>query len=77
MPEEPWFVKIGWSYVPCHWKGFAFITALVALFLTSVGILHLLAELLNTPWISDLSVASFAAVLLVGLRTAERHSRKI
>lgn len=76
MSQDPWFVKTSWSYVPCQWKGFALIFALVAVFLASFGIFKLLAALLGAPWISYLSAASFAVILLVGLRTAERHSRK-
>ena len=74
MSDDSWFVKVGWSYVPCHWKGFALICALVAVFFASFGILRLLAVLLSAPWISYLSVVAFAVVLLLGLRTAERHS---
>ena len=44
MPEEIWFRKWLWSYVPVHWKGLVLIFATVVAVLTSFAglvILHL------------------------------------
>lgn len=76
MSNEIWFEKWLWSYVPCHPKGFALIFALVVTFLASLGILKVLAALLNAPWIAYLSAAPFVVLLIFGLKVAERHSRK-
>jgi len=37
MEREIWFEKALWSYVPCHWKGFAVIAAFT--FPTVIGVL--------------------------------------
>ncbi|MBB4155290.1 hypothetical protein GGQ80_003210 [Sphingomonas jinjuensis] len=29
MRREIWFYKLLWSYIPCHWKGWAVIAAAV------------------------------------------------
>ena len=29
MDREIWFEKVGWNYMPCHWKGWAVMAAVV------------------------------------------------
>lgn len=44
MEREVYFEKVAWSYMPCHWKGFAVMGAII---LPTIGAIILAQTLLN------------------------------
>ena len=74
MDREIWFEKVLWSYMPCHWKGVAFIFAIAALALCVIFALNWLLDAFGR---SDPEPFSSLAIfpIIVGSRViAERHS---
>ena len=75
MNRNVWFQKVQWSYMPCHWKGWAilFATALptvIAIIVTQKALVtlgHSEADWL--PW-----VIFFVPALLSLMAIARRHS---
>ena len=72
MSNEAWFVKVGYSYMPCQWRGYAFI---FVMFLALVGSLSIMI-LTDERWTTPVSLGSFVALSLFSLVVAERFSRK-
>lgn len=75
MQREVWFEKVAWSYVPCHWKGFA-VTAGIA-FLTAAAIIlaQLATDRLGYAEADLLIFAIFFVPALFSLfAVAKRHS---
>ncbi|TFU03451.1 hypothetical protein EUV02_09785 [Polymorphobacter arshaanensis] len=50
MNREIWFEKVLWSYMPCHWKGFALIATFA---LGTVGAIIFGQMILKSMGISD------------------------
>jgi hypothetical protein len=44
VEREVYFEKVAWSYMPCHWKGFAVMGAII---LPTIGAIILAQTLLN------------------------------
>ena len=74
MQREIWFEKILWSYVPCHWKGWAAMTAIIA---PTIAAIFLARYVTNAFGYKDgdwLMVAIFLAGWLSMMIVAKRHS---
>ena len=75
MQREVWFQKIAWSYVPCHWKGFAAIAAVIFPTLAAIILGQLILAGLGYGDADGLVIAVFlipALVIMLGI--AKRHS---
>ena len=75
MDREIWFEKVLWSYMPCHWKGWATMAVIilptVALILTAQSVLNRLGY--NRA--ADLSFFVFFIPAWVSLlAVTKRHS---
>jgi hypothetical protein len=73
--REIWFHKVLWSYIPCHWKGFAVMAAVI--FPTVLAILAGQAALdavgyASADWLPF--PVFFIPALLFLLGVAKRHS---
>lgn len=73
--DEIWFERWLWSYVPCHWKGWAVLFLHLAPFGAVIGLVVFVANLLEREWISDLVVIPFIVALFSLSRIAKRRSR--
>jgi hypothetical protein len=72
--REIWFKRLLWSYIPCHWKGWAMIVGLVACFLISMQIL---SWVVSATGHSDWDFVPFLPILpivVLGWIVAERHT---
>lgn len=75
MQREVWFSNVAWSYMPCHWKGFAVMA--VTIFPTVAAIV-LTQRLLSSlgygraEWLAF--VIFFVPAWLFLLGVAKRHS---
>ncbi|RMB39190.1 hypothetical protein C8J47_0114 [Sphingomonas sp. PP-F2F-G114-C0414] len=75
MQREVWFEKVGWSYMPRHWKGFGVLTAVILSTVVAIllgqamldGLGYFIADWLPFP------MFLIPALLLV-LGIAKRHS---
>jgi len=74
MADEVWFERWLWSYIPCHWKGWAILFTHVLLVLAAIGLLILTASQFERPWINDLDIIPFAIGLVSLMRICKRHS---
>ncbi|MEG3143379.1 hypothetical protein U1839_01820 [Sphingomonas sp. RT2P30] len=75
MDREIWFENVGWSYMPCHWKGWA--TMAIIIFPTVALILIAQSVLggLGYGRSADLSFFVFFLPAWVSLSAiAKRHS---
>jgi hypothetical protein len=75
LQREVWFEKVAWSYVPCHWKGFAVLAAIIIP--TAAAILVTQSALDRIGYSSaDLLVFAtfFVPALFSLLVIAKRHS---
>jgi len=74
MEREIWFEKILWSYMPCHWKGWAAMMAVIVATLAAIFLARHVANALgykNDDW---LVIPIFLAGLLSMMRITKRHS---
>jgi len=74
MEREIWFEKILWSYMPCHWKGWAAMAAVMAPTLAAIFLARHMAFALgyeNDGW---LVLPIFLSGWLSMLFIAKRHS---
>lgn len=75
MQREVWFQRVAWSYVPCHWKGFAVMAAVILPTLTAIFVGQMVLDVLgyrSADWL-PLPVFLIPALLLL-LGIAKRHS---
>jgi hypothetical protein len=75
MQREKWFEKVAWSYVPCHWKGFAIMFAVIlptlaAIFTGEAVLGHFRYG--AADWLPFLVFFPPAWLVMVGI--AKRHS---
>lgn len=75
MQREVWFEKVGWSYMPCHWKGFGVLAAVI--FPAVAAILLCQAVLIGlgyrtADWLPFPVFLILALFVLLGI--AKRHS---
>jgi hypothetical protein len=69
-----WFQRAGWSFTPCHWKGWALLLA-ICLFGAASGFAVLdLLEFVGHPELDNLAVAPFALAFVPVYLIIERHS---
>jgi hypothetical protein len=72
--REVWFERCWWSYMPCHWKGWALIAAFVVGTLVSCRGLDLALSVIGHPdWAFVADLPFIPALILLWL-SAERHS---
>ncbi len=75
VQREVWFEKVAWNYMPCHWKGFAVMAAII---LPTVAAIILAQLLLNRLGYADAEwlpiVIFFPPAQLSLLVIAKRHS---
>jgi hypothetical protein len=75
LEREIWFEKMGLSYIPCHWKGFAVIGAVILLTLGAMLLGQLALDRLGCGSVDWLAFPAFfipALIFLLGV--AKRHS---
>ena len=72
MSKEAWFVKVGYTYVPCQWRAYAFMFVSVAVLLGSLSIF----VLIDAFWAIPVSLGSFLSLAFFTILVADRHSRK-
>ena len=75
MQREVWFEKIGWSYMPCHWKGWAILLA----FIIPAALVILFAQsMLDAAGYGNADPIAFAVIFLPVwlslLHITKRHS---
>jgi hypothetical protein len=74
MEREIWFEKILWSYMPCHWKGWAAMMAVGAPTLAAIFLAHHAAYALgykHDDWlILPIALAGWLSLMFI----AKRHS---
>ncbi|MEJ2459719.1 MAG: hypothetical protein P8Y58_16870 [Novosphingobium sp.] len=77
MPVETeiWFERWLWSYMPCHWKGWAVVILHIAAALAMATLLNLAAGHLQQGWIAHLTIIPVVVALVSLERISERHSR--
>ncbi|MBP2275028.1 MULTISPECIES: hypothetical protein [Sphingomonas] len=71
--REIWFYKILWSYMPIHWKGWAFTVALVAIALALVFGTQAVCRHFGVPGADDWPFFLMFPVVVAGWFIAERH----
>ena len=72
--REIWFDRVGWSYLPCAWKG---VFAIVLVVVPTCLLVFLMLSLLGTDIHPDRTPFAFIPLpigVLLGLWLTERHS---
>jgi len=72
--NEIWFKRVLWSYMPCHWKGWAVLAAVVSFGVSSIFVGTQVAKLVGRP---DLAQWAFLLIFVfvgIALHIAKRHS---
>ncbi|AXB80022.1 hypothetical protein [Novosphingobium sp. P6W] len=75
MEHEIWFEKVGLSYIPCHWKGFAVMGAVLVPSLGAMFLGQLALDRLgyaSADWLAFPTFFIPALFFLLGV--AKRHS---
>ena len=75
VQREIWFEKVAWSYVLCHWKGFAVMAAIIFLTIAAIIMSQMLLNSLGYGYAEWLPFVIFlipALPFLLGL--TKRHS---
>jgi hypothetical protein len=70
--REIWFDRWLWSYMPCHWKGWASVVAVVAAGLVGAFSIDAMTNARNQP--SPWSALFMFSAVVFGWWIAERHS---
>lgn len=76
MDREIWFDKILWSYMPCHWKGWAVIAAFVVPTILAITLAESALDWLGytgADWLPFLLF--FPPMFFLLDRVSKRHSR--
>ncbi len=74
MEREIWFERILWSYMPCHWKGWAAMAALIAVTFCLLFLGGALLKTLGIRGADDLPFLIIFPAVVVGQIVARRHS---
>jgi len=75
MKGEIWFEKVWWSYMPCHWKGFAVLSAAALFVVGGSFMLDSVAAYIGNPNSSELPfLILFISTYIWLLRLAKSHS---
>lgn len=75
MEREFWFYKVGPSYIPCHWKGFAVMGGVILPTLCAMLLGKLALDSLGYGSLDWLAFpAFFIPALIFLLVVAKRHS---
>jgi hypothetical protein len=74
--REIWFERWLWSYMPCHWKGWALIAAFVVVVGGVIAVLNWVVAALGHPDWSWVEFAPAALGWLWLLAITERHTAK-
>ncbi|MFS0735722.1 hypothetical protein ABC347_01615 [Sphingomonas sp. 1P06PA] len=74
VQREVWFHKVAWSYIPCHWKGFAMMAAIIFPTVVAIIVGQMVLGSLGYGDVDWLPLAIFIPALLILLRIAKRHS---
>ena len=74
MKREIWFEKWLWSYMPCHWKGWAVMAAVIAPTLLVFFLSQYAANTLGYAIADWLALPIILAGWLAMLMIAKRHS---
>jgi len=74
MQREIWFEKILWSYMPCHWKGWAAMMAVIAPTLAAFFLVQYAANALGYKHDDWLVIPILLAGWLSMMKIAKRHS---
>lgn len=74
MEREIWFEKWAWSYVPCHWKGCAAMTAVIMPTIATILLVHSAADAVGFPYADWLDLAIFLVGWITIMGIAKRHS---
>ena len=75
LKHEIWFEKVGLNYIPCHWKGFAVMGAVILPTLCATFVGQWALDRFGYGSVDWLAFPTFfipALVLLLGI--AKRHS---
>ncbi|MBV5268745.1 MAG: hypothetical protein JZU55_00990 [Afipia sp.] len=75
MSKEIWFEKFMWAYMPCHWKGWAFLAGVAAIV---VPVLIVIEKISSRPGWESVDflfiVVLVCAFIFTGI-VARRHSK--
>jgi len=74
MEREIWFEKILWSYMPCHWKGWAAMVAVMAPTLLAIFLAQHVTKALGYKYDDWLVIPIFLAGWFWLLSITKRHS---
>jgi hypothetical protein len=74
MEREIWFDKILWSYMPCHWKGWAVLMAWIVLTLVTFFLAQHIANAFGYKDADWVFIPVFLPGWLSMMIIAERHS---
>jgi hypothetical protein len=74
MEREIWFEKILWSYMPCHWKGWAAMAVVAAPTLAAIFVAQHVAYALGYKDDDWLVLPIFLLGWLAMMFIAKRHS---
>ncbi|WP_454797822.1 hypothetical protein [Novosphingobium lindaniclasticum] len=75
LEREIWFKRMGLSYVPCHWKGFAVMGSVILPALAAMFLGQLVLDRLGYGSVDWLAFPAFfipALIFLLGV--AKRHN---
>ena len=75
MQREVWFEKVGWSYMPCHWKGVAVMAVIIFPAIAAIMLGQMALESIGygrADWLPFAAV--FIPALFFLFRIAKRHS---
>jgi uncharacterized membrane protein YcfT len=75
VQREVWFIRMGWSYVPCHWKGIAVMAVVILPAVAAIDLGQAALDDLGYPKADWLPFpVFFVPASLFLLRVAKRHS---
>jgi hypothetical protein len=73
MEREVWFEKVFWSYRPCHWKGWAFIAALVGAMIGAIFLGQWVLEIAGIQNADEWPFLLWLPIFMFGWIMSERH----
>lgn len=74
MKREIWFEKWLWSYMPCHWKGWVAMVAVIMPTVATILLVEYVANTLGYKNVDWLAILIFLIGWLSMLVIAKRHS---
>lgn len=75
MKRDIWFERVLWGYMPCHWKGWAFLIGMASIFVPVLIVIDKYSAVAGWGFLDYLFMPILGMVVIFSWIVASRHSK--